>query len=599
MYLSHYNRAMTLIDLPLFRSLLFCGLAVLLWPGAACAARIELEAPDGVRALLLRHLDFEGGRELEAGLDLPGTPASDKEETQARLRRLRREIPPLLETEGYFSPQIEAKLAEEGAATIKVTPGARVMVRSVTVEFSGALAGDAEGFAERREKLRRGWTLAPGAAFRQADWASAKGALLNEVSSRDFAAAKIVDSSADIDPVSAQARLRVKVDSGPAFVLGGLEIQGLSLYPRSLVDRYNPLKAGEAYDYERLLKLQAALQGTSYFSGVIVEIDRDPAKAASAPVRVTLEEALPKRFGLGLGYSSNTGFRSEANYRNANLFGQALEMNSSLRLEQKRQSAFSDFFLPQSLSGFRDSLGLGVLSEDIADLRTKRYSVGVVRSRSLSRVETRTGLNYQHETTEATGAAIQTSEALTLNYGLDLRTTDNPSDPREGYAASFQVGGGAHKLMSDQDFLRLYARSQYYQPAGREGTLLLRAEAGYTLAPAREGIPQDFLFRTGGAQSVRGYDYQRLGVKQGSAVVGGRTLLVASSEYIWWAGGNWGVASFLDAGNAADRWSQNTLKLGYGLGGRWRSPAGPLGLDLAYGHSDRRLRLHFTLSLVL
>ena len=33
--------------------------------------------------------------------------------------------------------------------------------------------------------------------------------------------------------------------------------------------------------------------------------------------------------------------------------------------------------------------------------------------------------------------------------------------------------------------------------------------------------------------------------------------------------------------------------LGYGLGARWRSPAGPLAIDLAWGHQERSLRLHF------
>jgi len=29
------------------------------------------------------------------------------------------------------------------------------------------------------------------------------------------------------------------------------------------------------------------------------------------------------------------------------------------------------------------------------------------------------------------------------------------------------------------------------------------------------------------------------------------------------------------------------------VGARWRSPAGPLAIDLAWGHQERSLRLHF------
>ena len=113
------------------------------------------------------------------------------------------------------------------------------------------------------------------------------------------------------------------------------------------------------------------------------------------------------------------------------------------------------------------------------------------------------------------------------------------------------------------------------------------------MSDAREGIPQDFLFRSGGAQSVRGYAYQSLGVSEGEATVGGRYLGTMSAEYVRWFDAQWGGAVFVDAGDAADSREDFDLRTGYGLGARWRSPAGPLAIDLAWGHSERALRLHF------
>jgi translocation and assembly module TamA len=34
--------------------------------------------------------------------------------------------------------------------------------------------------------------------------------------------------------------------------------------------------------------------------------------------------------------------------------------------------------------------------------------------------------------------------------------------------------------------------------------------------------------------------------------------------------------------------------LGYGIGGRVRTPIGPFRLDLAYGEQSRQVRLHFS-----
>jgi translocation and assembly module TamA len=123
--------------------------------------------------------------------------------------------------------------------------------------------------------------------------------------------------------------------------------------------------------------------------------------------------------------------------------------------------------------------------------------------------------------------------------------------------------------------------------------VIMRGELGITAAESREGVPQDFLFRAGGSQSVRGYAYQSLGVEEGDATVGGRYLGTASAEYVHWFQPQWGAAVFVDTGDAADSRGEFELRTGYGAGARWRSPAGPLAVDLAWGHDERRLRLHF------
>ena len=174
---------------------------------------------------------------------------------------------------------------------------------------------------------------------------------------------------------------------------------------------------------------------------------------------------------------------------------------------------------------------------------------------------------------------------------------DNRLDPRQGTVLMGQIGGGSRAALADQNFVRLHSRVQQYIPLGRRNTLLLRGELGYTWADSRRHIPQDYLFRTGGAGSVRGYAYQSLGIKEGAATVGGRYLAIASAEVTHWLDEDWGVAAFVDAGDAVDSLQDVRLALGYGLGARWRSPAGPLGVDLAYGERMRGFQLHFSLAI--
>jgi len=555
-------------------------------PAAAQQALdVQLDAPAEVRALLERHV-----RLLRSDERVLPEAAADR---SALARRARREVGQLLATEGYFSPTIRLDRSDAEHWLLKVEPGPRATVEQVSIVFEGQVteAGE-QGGAAYLELLRARWGLAAGAPFRQADWDAAKQALLDAVSARSFAAARIVASQAEIDPEKASARLSIALDSGPAFYLGELQVSGLQELPADLVQRYSRLRVGSPYDREELLAFQTGLQNTPHFASVIVDIDRDPALAAAVPVRVQVSEARPKHVALGAGISSNTGFRVEAAYRDVNLLRRGWELSTGLRLEQRRQSAYTDVFLPPS-GPHRDSFGALIDRSDLEGLKVDSQALGVARNTVRGDIETQLALRVQHERLQPDGAEERSHNTLTANWTWIKRAVDDLLDPTRGYVLEFQLGGGAAVALADRDFVRVYGRAVRYQPVGERDVFILRGEAGATLADAREGIPQDFLFRTGGAQSVRGYAYQSLGVREGEATVGGRYLGTMSAEYVRWFEPQWGAALFLDAGDAADTREDFDLRTGYGIGARWRSPAGPLAIDLAWGHNERNLRLHF------
>lgn len=72
---------------------------------------------------------------------------------------------------------------------------------------------------------------------------------------------------------------------------------------------------------------------------------------------------------------------------------------------------------------------------------------------------------------------------------------------------------------------------------------------------------------------------------------------MVSAEATHWLNESWGIAAFVDAGDAVDQLEDVRLAVGYGIGARWRSPAGPIGVDLAYGQRTSELQLHFSLAI--
>ena len=564
------------------------GLVCLLLSNTCAHAKVILELKDDtLHALVIRYVSlFSADHENSLETFSPS-------ETSVEIAQTQKEISALLNTEGYFSPQFAFKKSSEGTIeAIEVTPGPRTLVGQVDITFMGGVLPPE--FDARREALREGWLLPAHHPFRQEDWARAKQTLINTLSNQDFAAARIVYSRAQIDPASLRAHLEVTIDSGPVFHLGELKIEGLKDYSPELIERFNTLKPGDTYNQDKLLALQTALQQTPYFGGVTVDIERDPTLAAAAPVKIRVTEALPQHLSFSAGVSSNTGYRAEGNYRHANVFGKGWESVTGLRVEQHGYAAFSDLILPPSEAGHRTSIGTQIERNTSQGLTISNKAIGTTRTWPTEGGERQATLKWQNEKLQPDGAPVQSLQALTLDFTRIWRWVDNPLDPHQGRVWSLKVGGGSRALVSDQNFVRVSGRWSEYIPMGQLDTLQLRAEYGTTFSRSRNGIPQDFLFRTGGTQSVRGYAYQGLGVAEGNATVGGRYMGTASAEYTHWlaAHPDWGVASFVDAGNAKDS-PQFRWEPGYGMGGRWKSPVGPLAVDLAWGQADRKLRLHF------
>ena len=558
---------------------------------------VTWHAPDDLRKLFQQYLP----------------PPKPEETAQPRrgyvrpwIRDIRKRVPEIAAAEGYFSASLAVDFDDEEHERIEVTvtPGPRTTVGDIAISFQGDLAGEGPGREERRREILDSWGLKTGAPFRSADWDVAKTRILETLASRDYAAATLASSEARVDADAAKASLKLVLDSGPAFTMGDVQIVGLHHYPEAVVRRLVDLHPGERYSAERLGALQRAVQAGPWFSSVVVDVDRDREHPDQVPVRLTVAERPRREVGLSLGYGTDDGARAEAAYRYRDLFDRGLDLQSSLRAAQKRQIGFVDVYLPPGYSWFprrgetpfQDSVGVLAEHSDIEGLRLSRFAVAGYRHFKLDTWETRVGLSYQVERSYPSGSEPEITRALAPIVAFTLRRVDDLYDPKRGGVLNLQVAVAKKSIASEQDFLRVYGQYQHWVALGARDQLLLRTEWGTTFAQSRQGIPEDFLFRAGGSRSNRGYAYQSLGVQKGDAIVGGRYLLTGTAEYIHWLNDRWGAATFVDVGDAADRKIEWRANPSYGVGARFKTPAGPLALDLAFAEQPRHFRLSFSVN---
>lgn len=585
-------------------------------PAHAENYRLEIEAPEELvepireRTLLGRWIE-------EAGFE--------REQLPLFVIRGREEAAAIVRDAGYFSAKVEVRVDPPEAGepadllaparpaadavlptvTIVVDAGARTTVSRLAFELDGA----ADAQALRDELLER-WPLPEGSFFRPSAWEQGKRLMLELLQQRGFVRAKIASSRARVDVQATAASLALTIETGPRLPFGALTVRGLERYDRSIVEALKPWReagpdgAGDPYDFDQLLRFQARLRGSGYFTGVDVlpdlsAIEADPG-LAEVPVVAVLRERRRKRVTLGVGYSSDEGPRALLGYEHRDFLGRGLQLESGLLWQDVRRRAFVSVRTPQRADGYFDQVGARVERLEVQGELTDRQTVLVGRGKRGEEIDHFLSLQYQTEQrTVPLDPETDRRQAFTLGYAWNLRRVDSQVDPRRGYTISAQASGGARALFSDRSFVRTWARAMRFWPMPEDsafdgGILVGLVEGGQVFASSRDGIPTENLFRTGGTHTVRGYPYLSLGVPEGGAIVGGRVMALASLEYQHPLVRDWYGAVFLDAGDATDRWQDWKPAWGAGVGVRWRSPIGPVSLDLAWGDEVRRLRFHLS-----
>jgi translocation and assembly module TamA len=496
-------------------------------------------------------------------------------------------------TRGYFSPKVTPfidRSTQPWTVVLHVEPGQPARVSGAELQFSGPAATEPEA-TPLLARIRREWRLPPGARFSQDSWNDAKASATRALAAWRYAAARVASSRALVDRDAGQAALSAEIESGPPFRYGALRVSGTERYSARMVEELSPAEPGEFYDRETLRLYERRLLATGYFASAQVGIVAEPDQADAAPVRVTLIESKAQQAETGLSFNTDVGVRAEARYRNMDLFNTAWRLRSEVQLDRKIRQGRIDLDAPPQTGGTWRSHFIQARETEIQNEINTELSGGVSYNWGLGGEPSSLTVSGHVEEQRISGALADHRHAIFFGYRTQFRDTDAWESPRRGYILEMSAGG-APRALASQQFVRGTARAMLFVPLGRDD-VLLRAEVGTVFAPSRAGVPASFLFRTGGDQTVRGYAFESLGVRQAEAVLGARRLLAASAEYIHWIGDSWGIAGFVDGGNAWDSGGFAPV-YGIGTGVRFRTPIGPVRGDVAYGTQSRKLRLHLS-----
>jgi translocation and assembly module TamA len=463
-----------------------------------------------------------------------------------------------------------------------VTPGEPAIVRESHVEVLG------EGKDQRRVAAAVA-DFAPkvGERLDHSTYEASKAVIDTSLRGAGFLDAKFTRRRVTVVPEEHSAKVDLQWESGPRYKFGDVRFAGDAPFPEEFLQQFVSWREGAFFNSEQVLNLQQRLVDADYFELVSVQPAFDEKKDGTVPIDVLLKRDERTVYSGEVYYSTDfgAGIRLGAERRWLNNKGHKADVK--VEYSERLQEAGLHYKIPQPGRDDRSyDFGVGYRDETTDVTRSQNFQLAATRSEKRWHGFTRTmGLKF------LTGDFELGEDEDNLEYGnstllfaegtLSRRRLNDRLTPRKGYVLELGTRFASEAVVSDTDFVQGFGRITWLMPQGERGRFKLRGEVGAMTVGDFDALPPELRFYAGGDRSLRGFDYHEIGeMNENGNIVGGKFLAVASGEYEYYFNENWGAGVFVDVGDAfSDSFNAN---VGVGLGARWRSPLGPIRVDVGF-----------------
>ena len=534
---------------------------------------------------------------------------------------------------GYLNVHVAQPLITRNGSQLTITIAIEegIPYRVGTITLSGDLKAPEK---ELRDKL----TLKPGEIFRGSTMQHDVLTLSDFYSNRGFAFVN-VDPRTGLDPLHHVVDVDFAINPGQEVLVDRIKITGNTKTSDKVIRREMQIQEQEPYSAELIRESKARLDRLGFFSSTNITTSqgRDPSRI-NLDVGVT--EGQTGSFQLAGGYSTSSSVFGSFRIGDSNLFGggEAISLDASVGF------LFQNYIISYTEPWFLDiplNTGFDLFYSKLTYLNFDRSSagfalrtlypfeeLGLKKIGPFSLRNVSAGLQYRFESVGVTGISGLTTFQITQFKGYSQTseiipsirrfTVNNPTDPRSGSTQSLTVQiaglGGSNYFIKGLVHQRFFY-SFIDSPVWGNWVYSLGTDFGIgtSLSGGTGGeLPLFERYFPGGINDLRGYELNRVGPRVtifnqfGQPVafeeVGGSKELLISTETTFPILEGLGLRGvvFLDAGNSyylQQSIDITSFQADAGGGFRWKSPFGPLRVEVAWPinprPSDQRVQFIF------
>lgn len=567
-----------------------------------------LSAPLGAATLTVQIDGVEDNLQAAVTASAEIAQYTGRDISAAQVRRLYANAPEqvaqALEAYGYYNATATGELKEtpQGfSAILHVKPGEPTTVAELAIDVPKPAS---EG--KEVAKALAAFAPAKGGRFDHGAYEHSKAAVQSALVASGYLDAKLTAHKVEVTRATNRAVVTLAWDTGPRYRYGTTTFSG-DQFVEGLLDRYVPWHEGDFYTQAQLLELQQRLIDADYFGIVDVHPDVEHAHDGVIPIAVNLAPAKRNVYTAGIFIDTDIGFGIHAAMRRRWINGLGHKLKVETEIAQRLKTVAVTYSIPLPGRNNR-ALNFG------ANYRDENTKTTQSKTESLVANETRQWLGFNRTlglhllTGDFTiidpngNKALDLKGSTTLLYpelALAKKQADDPLFVRAGYSLAL-IARASPGLLSDTRFEQVRADAKWIHGFGERQRLILRGTLGAMHVGDFDKLPPELRFFAGGDRTIRGYPYQTIGPETDTGlVIGGEDIVVASAEYEYYFRPNWGIATFVDAGDAFTGFANFKTRIGTGVGLRWRSPVGMVRADIGVPVNDPYGRTGFQLHLII
>lgn len=411
--------------------------------------------------------------------------------------------------------------------------------------------------------------------------------------------AKVTEQNITADHTRNSLDASFTIEPGRTAKFGSLIIRGNQRMRENRVRKIAGLPTGENFDPLELEAAGRRLRNTGAFTTVAITEANEISPDGTIPITATVAEAKPRRIGAGATISTDEGLTLEGFWLHRNLLGGG----ESLRFDAVASGIGGttdgiDYNVgvsltrPATLSPDTDAtFSLNFERDDEPDYSIRAYTVGLNFDHDINdTLSTYAGVRYRNiDTNDVFG--LRNFRLLSAPIGITYDSRDNEISASKGIYASLEAQPFYERNRS-QSGMRMAFDGRVYLGFGPDDKFVLagRTQLGAVYGPDLEDLPSDYLYYSGGGGTVRGQDYQVLGVPFGTdEQTGGKSFTGVSAELRAPLRDNLGGVIFADygyIGSTSSFLTSGDSHAGVGVGVRFETGLGPIRVDVGFPADD-------------